>query len=125
MIPVASVFAQNVVASATITSRQMLNLHSSSGARVRPASATAEGSEVDFVAMTAGAAAAVIGCAMPGQVVRGFSGLTPGAAYFLSTTAGAITETPPSTAGNVVQCVGKALSATELYFFPQPPITVA
>lgn len=124
-IPRTSLFAEAVVASATIAVRDMLNLHNSSGARVRLANATAEGSEVDFVAASAGAASSSINCIMPGQIIRGFSGLTPGAPYFLSTTGGAITATPPAAAGNVVQCVGKALSATELWFSPQPPITVS
>lgn len=124
-IPVASALSEMVVASATITDRQMLNLHASSGAKVRPANATAEGSEVDFVAGAAGASSALIPCLLPGQLLPGFSGLTPGSRYYLDTTPGAITLTPPSTAGNVVQCVGKALSATELWFAPEPPITVA
>lgn len=43
------------------------------------------------------------------------NGLTPGAIYYLSaTTAGAITSTAPSTAGQYVVQVGMALSATTL-----------
>lgn len=44
--------------------------------------------------------------------------LTPGARYFLSTTAGTITTTPPATAGNVVQFVGVAVNSTTLAFRP-------
>lgn len=58
--------------------------------------------------------------------ITGLSGLTPGADYFLSAaTAGGITATPPSGAGDIVQFVGVALSATELTFNPAPPIIVA
>lgn len=45
----------------------------------------------------------------------GFSGLTPGATYYLSaTTPGAITSTPPNGAGEVFKKVGVASSATVL-----------
>lgn len=44
----------------------------------------------------------------------GFSNLTPGAVYYLSTTDGEITATPPSGSGNIRQKVGRALSATTL-----------
>lgn len=44
------------------------------------------------------------------------SGLTVGADYYLATTAGTITSTVPSTAGNVVQWIGTAQSATAITF---------
>lgn len=53
----------------------------------------------------------------PGQIVTGVSGLTPGP-VFLSTTSGAVSSTAPSTAGNLVQQVGYALSATSFVFQP-------
>lgn len=54
------------------------------------------------------------------------SGLTPGATYYLSQTAGGVvTPAPTLTAGQIFQVVGKALSATELQFEPQQPVTVA
>lgn len=43
-----------------------------------------------------------------------FSGLTPGATYYLATTPGAVTAVPPSASGNVVQPVGFARNATTL-----------
>lgn len=51
-------------------------------------------------------------------VVRneGWSGLTVGAAIYLSDTAGGLTETAPSTAGDCVQIIGRALSDSEIYF---------
>lgn len=48
-------------------------------------------------------------------VHSGFTGLTPGATYFLSETAGLITTTPPSADESVVVQVGYAKSATELH----------
>ena len=47
-----------------------------------------------------------------------FSGLTPGATYYLSTTSGQITATAPSTAGNIVQQTGYALDSKSLWFNP-------
>jgi hypothetical protein len=50
-------------------------------------------------------------------------GLTPGAVYFLSAaTAGLLTATAPSTAGQFVVRVGKALSATKLDLTLMAPI---
>jgi hypothetical protein len=52
---------------------------------------------------------------------EGWTGLTPGAAIYLSDTAGGITETAPSTSGDAVQIVGWALSDSEIYFdFSRP-----
>lgn len=48
-------------------------------------------------------------------VLDGFTGLTPGATYFLDpSTAGAITATVPTGSGHHVVKMGKALSATQL-----------
>ena len=50
-------------------------------------------------------------------------GLTPGAVYFLSAaTAGLLTATAPSTAGQFVVRVGKALSATKMDLTLMAPI---
>jgi len=47
-------------------------------------------------------------------------GLTPGAIQYLSpTTAGLLTETPTTTAGEVVVEVGRALTATKLLLLPE------
>lgn len=46
--------------------------------------------------------------------VSGFVGLTPGALYYLDTTAGAISLTAPTNPGEVVVNVGQALSGTVL-----------
>jgi hypothetical protein len=58
--------------------------------------------------------------------ITGLTGLTPGAAYYLSgSTAGAATATAPSTAGYISQEIGIALSDTEINFEEQQPITLA
>jgi hypothetical protein len=58
--------------------------------------------------------------------ITGLTGLTPGAAYYLSgSTAGAATATAPTTASYISQEIGIALSATEINFEEQQPITLA
>lgn len=52
----------------------------------------------------------------------GLSGLTPGSTYYLDTTAGAVTLTPPTSVNNIVQEVGFATSATSLRVNVQEPI---
>ncbi len=47
-------------------------------------------------------------------IMGGFAGLTIGDPVFLSTTSGAITQTPPTGAGEVWQQIGEAYSATEI-----------
>lgn len=54
------------------------------------------------------------------------SSLTGGTIYYLSAiTAGAVTATPPSTAGQIVQRLGKAVSATRLNAEMAAPVTLA
>lgn len=60
-----------------------------------------------------------------GHVIHGLSGLSPGATYYLGTSAGAITTTAPNTAGNGRQVVGKAnATGTALLFLPGTMIAV-
>ena len=50
------------------------------------------------------------------------TGFTPGSKYFLSTTPGAVTATPPSDEGNIAQVIGVAVSADKIKFEPLTPI---
>ena len=56
--------------------------------------------------------------------ITGLTGLTAGR-RFLSTTPGVSTSAAPSAAGNVVQVVGFATSATTLNFNSGPPVMLA
>ena len=58
-----------------------------------------------------------------GSVITGLT-VTAGAEYYLDTTGGAITSTPPAAAGNLVQSVGAAPDATSLVFMPTQGITL-
>lgn len=54
-----------------------------------------------------------------------YGGLTVGKLYYLNTVDGQITSIIPTTSGNIVQPVGYALSATELWFTPSLTYTTA
>lgn len=68
--------------------------------------------------VTVGGAAAAQVRARDLGIVGGLSGLTVGATYYVSTTAGAITATAPTATGSIVYKVGTAVSMTELAVQP-------
>lgn len=114
----------SAITSSAISAGQMVNLYSNAGVlTARPADCTAVGSEANAYA-TAAVASGATGTFFLGGNVTGMSALTPGTTYFLSTV-GAVSTTPPSTAGNVVQIVGKSLSATSLAFTPHQVTVLA
>ena len=112
-------------ASENLAAGDLVNVWNDSGtAKARKADATTAGKEANgFVlsAVTLGNNATVYFDGTDTQL----SSLTPGVVYYLATTAGGVTDTPPSGSGNVLQRVGRALSATELTFEPGEPITLA
>lgn len=52
------------------------------------------------------------------------SGFTVGSKYFLDTTAGSVTTTPPSESGNIVQYIGVAVSTDKIKFEPSTLLIV-
>jgi hypothetical protein len=56
-------------------------------------------------------------------IITGLSGMTPGARQYLDT-AGGVTETAPSVAGELVQFVGIAITSSTLAYFYAEPITL-
>lgn len=104
------------IASESLVAGNMVSFHlDSSILKVRKADASDDTKLCDgFVAdnYSIGATATIITSA--GTEVTGLSGLTIGTEYFLSETAGAITDTAPTTSGAIIQRIGKALSATTL-----------
>jgi len=101
-------------ASENLTAGNFVNIWNDAGTlKVRKADATAAGKEADgyvLANVTSPADATVYF----GAINTGLSALTLGSIYYLSTTPGAATATPPSATGNVVQELGKAISATEI-----------
>ena len=116
---------KTITASEALAAGAVVNVWQSTGAKVRNADATAEGKEaIGFVlsSVSNGASATVY---FEGTIT-GLSGLTEGARYYLSaSTPGAVTATPPGSAGNVVQYIGTAISTTELSFEPDIIATLA
>jgi hypothetical protein len=65
------------------------------------------------IGIVVASAAGIVDVRMFGKVTT-FVGLVPGTQYFVSTTAGGLTTTPPSLTGQYSQSVGIALTATTL-----------
>lgn len=101
-------------ASENLTAGNFVNIWDDAGTlKVRKADATVAGKEADgyvLANVTSPADATVYFDAINSAL----SALTLGAVYYLSTTPGAATATAPSASGNVVQELGKAVSATEI-----------
>jgi len=116
--------SKSIAASENMTAPCLVNIHNSSGQKVRYADAS-----------TAAAAKQAMGfikdsVTSPANVnvyfegeIPGFVGLTPGATYFLSdTTPGGVTTTPVTIAGRMLQRIGVATSATTIDFEASAPI---
>lgn len=114
---------KSITTSEALAAGDLVNIHNSSGAKVRKADATTAGKHAHgfvLAAFGSGVAATVY---FEGENTA-VTGLTPGD-QFLHTTAGLSDETPPSATGNVVQRVGLATSATSLNFEGGVPIVLA
>jgi hypothetical protein len=114
-----------VATSENLAAGDIVNIWNDGGtAKARKADATAEGKEaIGFV--LAGVTSPANATVYFEGTITGLTSLTPGARYYASTTAGAVTATAPSTAANVVQLVGTAITSTTLSFEPGNPITIA
>lgn len=113
-----------IASSENLAAGDFVNLWNSSGIKARKADAATAGKEAHgfvLAAVTSGQNATVY---LSGENTQ-LTGLTVGAMQFLSATAGGHTETAPTTAGQVVQRLGVAYSATAMAFRPAAPITRA
>lgn len=111
-----------VTTSEVLSAGDFVNLWNSTGIKARKADATTVGKEAHgfvIAGFGSGASATVY---LSGENTA-VSGLTVGAMQFLSATAGGRTETAPTTATQVVQRLGVAISATAIAFKPTAPIT--
>lgn len=114
----------SMTTSEIIASGDFVNIWNSTGAKVRKADASVAGKEAHgFVLVGVGSGAA---CTVYFEGTNtAVTGQTPGVVYLSAATAGLATSTPPATAGNVVQGIGLATSATTINFNSSPPITLA
>jgi hypothetical protein len=114
----ASGASDSIEASEALAAGDMVNVYNSSGEKVRKANAgdtTKPATGFVTAAVSSGDDATVY---FAGSIITGLSGLTPGAAQYLDTTGGGITETAPFGDGEVVQFLGTALSSTSMIFDP-------
>jgi hypothetical protein len=118
--------SKTVLASEAIPAGALVNVYNNAGTlNVRKADATAAGKEANGFCVSA------ISSGQSGLVyfegtITGASGLTPGGRCYTSAASpGAITQTPPSASGNVIQFVGVAVSATEVSFEAEDGVILA
>lgn len=105
-----------LTASETISAGDFVNIWDDTGTlKVRKADASGGyGKKADgfvLAAVTSGNTATIYPL---GDINSQVSGLTPGADYWLSSTAGTLATTAPSTSAHIIQYIGKATTATEL-----------
>jgi hypothetical protein len=125
LVPIAVLASGTATASEALTAGNLCNVYSNAGvATIRKADATDDTKPANAFVI---ANVLISGTATwygPAQLDTAVSGLTPGTTYFLDTTPGGVTVTPPASAGNLIQKVGFAKSATELMFDPTDGVTV-
>jgi hypothetical protein len=108
----------------TATEGDLLNIFDDAGtAKVRLADAT-NGRDAHCFSTTAVTSGGTGNVRFEGEL-SGLTGLTIGANYYLSATAGEATAVAPTTAGHRVQQIGIARDATTLDFEPQRSIVRA
>lgn len=115
----------SVVSSENLAAGDLVNVYNNAGVgNVRKADASTTGKEAHGFVLSAvtSPAAATVYFGDPNTAV---TGLTPGAQFLSAATAGKSTITAPSAAGQIVQRVGTATSATVLIFEPQPPYVLS
>ncbi len=97
---------KSIVSSENLTAGNVVNVWNDAGTvKVRKADSTNSGKEAIGFVLTGVTAPSSASVYFEG-INTALSGLTPGARYYLATTAGTITATPPTAAGNVLQYVG-------------------
>lgn len=111
----------SVTASEALTAGDFVNFHNSSGVKVRKADAATAGKEAHGFVIAGVSQSATATVYLSGENTA-VTGLTVGAMQFLATTAGGRTETAPTTAGQVVQRLGVAVSTTSIAFKASGPI---
>lgn len=117
---------KSIVAFENLAAGDFVNVFNDSGTiKVRKADASGGNAKrahgYVLAAVTAPASATVY----YGNLNNQLTGLTIGAMYYLSGTAGAVTTTPPTTPTHIVQQIGVATTVSEILVEIQPTITLA
>ncbi len=126
MMPVGATTETDLItATEALSAGDFVNIYDATGAKCRKADATIAGKEANGFVLAAVILNGVATVFRISQTNTQLTGMTPGKKQYLATTAGGRTETAPAGAGNVVQQLGIAKSATELIFAPNDPIVLA
>ena len=112
-----------ITTSEALAAGAYVNVWSSTGAKVRNADATVAGKHAMGFVLAAFGAAVSATVYFEGTNTA-VTGQTPGP-VFLATTAGTGSTTAPAAAGNIIQPIGFAVSATAVNFQSGTPITLA
>lgn len=112
-----------IVASEALSAGDFVNIWNSTGVKVRKADATTSGKEANGFVLASVSSSANATVYFEGQNTS-LTSLTVGDNYYLGTTAGLVTTTPPSGSGNVIQLLGVAISATTIPFTAQQGLGV-
>lgn len=113
-------------ASEALSAGAFVNLYNNAGALgCRNANASTNATPAHGFVLNAVAANASATVYLLGQANTALTSLTIGQDYWLSTVAGGVTSTPPSTTGNIVQLVGRAHSTSALVFSSEETIELA
>lgn len=117
---------KSITASENLAAGDFVNVWNDVGTvKVRKADASTTGKEANGFVLSAVALGNSGTVYFEGTNTQ-LTGLTGGSMYFLSaTTPGGVTATAPSTAGQIVQKLGRALSTTEINFEASDPIALA
>ena len=115
-----------LVAKEAVAAGAFVNVVLDSGTlKVQNADNSAAGKQADGFVLTAQPTPGQSALVYFNGINNALSGLTPlGAKVYLGTVGASVT-TPPSSSGNVVQYLGKILTATSIQFQPMDPITLA
>ena len=113
---------KTISASEALTGPSLVNVWNSTGQKVRLADAsTANAGKIAHGFVLASVASGANATVYFEGEISGLSGLTPGTTYYLGTS-GAPTATPTTTAGQSLQRIGVATSATTIDFEAGEPI---
>lgn len=105
----------SIVASENIANGDYVNIWDDAGTiKVRKANATNNTKPAHGFVLVGGSTSSTLTVYPLSAINTALSGLTKGANYFLSTVAGGVVSTAPSSSGNLVQRLGIGISATVL-----------
>jgi hypothetical protein len=120
-VPTWKLLTNSVRVSDAVTAGQVVNVWNNGGLFMcRPADASVFGKQADGFVLESAAAGADVPVFALGYIVL-LAGLSPGL-QFLQTTPGAVGNSVPNAAGQVIQQVGYASDAAILHFNPQQPV---